>query len=278
MLPQITVFNDPKHQTFRLEGGKAAALLIHGFPGTPDEMRPLADSLHRAGWTTHAALLPGFGAEINTINERSYGEWLNTVVLALQDLKREHSPVIVVGNSMGGALSIKAVAEAGADALVLLAPFYKLSHILWTMLPAIRLVTKEFKPFKVLKLDINNPEVRAGILKFMPGLNLDDPETQKAVADFAVPINLINQIRIAGQEAYTAAPKVRTPTLVLQGRHDDLVRPEITQELISRLSGITEYIEVNGQHDLVFKDRPAWKEVEQNVVRFTQKLMPELTR
>lgn len=278
MLPEITVFNGEEHKPFTLHGGKSAALLVHGFPGSPDEMRPLATSLHDAGWTVRAMLLPGFGAQINTLNQRTYQEWSGAVKSELEALKREYSPVLLIGNSMGGALSIAAAAQLPIDRLILLAPFYKLRHILWTMLPAIQLVTKEFKPFKVMKLDLKNPEVRAGILNFMPGLDLDDPQTQNAVRDFAIPINMINQIRIAGNEAHRLAPIVKVSTLVIQGRQDKLVLPELTQELISRLGGTTQYIEVNAEHDLVFKDRPAWERVKTAVLDFALKQMPETTQ
>jgi pimeloyl-ACP methyl ester carboxylesterase len=129
-----------------------------------------------------------------------------------------------------------------------------------------------------MKLDMNNPEVRSGILNFMPGLNLDDPETQAAVRDFGVPIHLINQIRIAGNEAYRLAPQITAPALVIQGRNDELVQPEFTQQLMSRLGGTTQYSEVNGAHDLVFADRPAWSQIEHLTLQFAKKFISEQVR
>jgi len=38
-------YNTPEHQPFTLGDGSAVALLIHGFPGTPAEVRPLAEAL-----------------------------------------------------------------------------------------------------------------------------------------------------------------------------------------------------------------------------------------
>ena len=45
----LNPFTGPEHQAFILRGGEPAALLIHGFPGTPREMRPLAETLHAQG-------------------------------------------------------------------------------------------------------------------------------------------------------------------------------------------------------------------------------------
>jgi carboxylesterase len=271
-------FKGEEHQSFTLQAGSAAALLVHGFPGTPDEMRPLATSLHQAGWTAQAVLLPGFGPQLETLNERTYAEWLNAVTTSLVELERHHSPVILVGNSMGGSLATAAASQHPVDGLVLLAPFYTLPHVLWRILPAIRLLMKEFKPFRLLKLDFRNPEVKAGIHNFMPSVNLDDPATQKAILEFAIPLNMINQIRTAGLEAYRAARKVNAPALVIQGKQDDLVRPELTQQLIRQLAGSTDYREVNAAHDLVLKHRPAWRQVEQAVLEFAARVTPETAR
>ena len=60
----LKLFTDEKHLPFTFEGENAAVLMIHGFLGTPAEMRPLAEKLLEAGVSVHAPLLPGFGAEI----------------------------------------------------------------------------------------------------------------------------------------------------------------------------------------------------------------------
>lgn len=270
MLPQITAFDGEEHHAFTLNGGRPAALLIHGFPGTPDEMRPLAQSLHAAGWTTRTILLPGFGPEINDVLDRGYEDWRRAVHAALHELRQDHGPVLVIGNSMGGALAVQAAAQVGVDGLVLLAPFYRLNHVLWTLLPALKVVFPRFRPFRVMKPNFDDPEFREGILNFMPDLDLDDPDTQDAVREFAVPVRLFAHIRKAGQMAYRAAPKIEQPALVIQGRQDNLVNPENTGKLIKQLRGPVNYLAVEAEHDLVRDDRPAWSQVEEAVLQFAQ--------
>ena len=53
----------------------SAALLLHGFPGTPAEMRPLGTVLRDAGWTVHGLMLPGLGADIASLEERNFQDW-----------------------------------------------------------------------------------------------------------------------------------------------------------------------------------------------------------
>lgn len=41
-------FAGSEHEAFQLDGEQSAALLVHGFPGTPAEVHTLAEALHGA--------------------------------------------------------------------------------------------------------------------------------------------------------------------------------------------------------------------------------------
>ena len=82
MLP-YNPFNGPEHADFTISGGKPAALLVHGFPGTPAEMRPLAQALNERGWTVRGLLLPGFGSDLDTLPFRRAEDWTRSVRNAL---------------------------------------------------------------------------------------------------------------------------------------------------------------------------------------------------
>lgn len=269
MLPRITAFDSQEHHEFTLSGDNGAtALLIHGFPGTPDEMRPLAAALNAAGWTAHAVLLPGFGPDINTLPERTCTDWMQAVERALTTLRRDHDTVLLVGHSMGGALAIAAAAQQSVNGLVTLAPFYKLNHMLWSALPVLKITFPTIKPFRTFKLDFSNPEVRDGILRYMPDLDLDDPATQEALKDFTLPLKMFDQIRQAGLNAYRLAPAVRVPTLVIQGMRDTLVTPANTRLLTARMTQSVRWVEVDAEHDLIRADRHAWPMVEAATLDF----------
>ncbi|NWF68864.1 MAG: alpha/beta fold hydrolase [Chloroflexi bacterium] len=271
MFGSFQPFSGDEHKAFRLNGQHPAALLIHGFPGTPAEMRPLAEALHAIGWTAEAPLLPGFGADIATLPQRKRAQWLAAVHAALTDLQREHHPVIVIGNSLGGALALEMAAHSNQsppNALVLLAPFCQIDHVLWQALPVLKHVFPQFRPFKLFKPDFSNPETRKGIANFMPDADLDDPQIQAAIREFALPIAMFNEIRGAGAAAKRLAPRVRLPALFVQGTQDELVRPTQTRRLLQRYGGSAQYREVPAAHDLVKRDAPAWPHVEQVVLDF----------
>lgn len=120
-------FTAPEHTPLRLPGKhNGAALLVHGFPGTPLEMRASALALHEQGWTVSAPLLPGFGKEIETLPEKKWSDWLQALQAEWHILRQSHSPLVLVGNSMGGALSQSLAAQYPPDLLILFAPFWKI--------------------------------------------------------------------------------------------------------------------------------------------------------
>lgn len=269
------VFEAPEHQPFFLNGtseGGAAALLVHGFPGTPAEMRGLGESFHSAGWSAQGLLLPGFGTDIETLPRRTAEEWVSAVVSAVRELKRGHHPVVLIGFSLGGALSMEAASIVPPDGLILLSPFWKLDGALWGLLPALKHVFPQFKPFRLMKLDFNNPEMRQNMAQFMPGADMDDPAVQQAIKDFSVPTNMIDQIRRAGVNAAKAAPNVRVPTLIIQGSEDELVKPEKTRLLAAQMGA--EYREVPADHQIRDPKGASYALVERMALEFAGSFMP----
>ncbi len=281
MMPDLSLLKGPEHRPFTLHGdGDRAALLVHGFPGSPAEMRPLAEALHAAGWTVHAPLLPGFAAEIETLFERSHEDWTAAVRTALADLRRDHRRVLIGGHSMGAALALRVAAESAArgngaapDGAALSAPFWRLgSRTIELMWPALRLLGRSIKPFRLIKLDFNDPEMRDGIRQWMGDVDLDDPVVQQSIRDLEFPVGVFDEVRRAGSAAYRAAADLRLPTLVIQGLDDNLVTVPRTRDLIRRIPGPLRYLEVSGDHDLVNDSGPAWEEVRAAVVGFAASL------
>jgi len=273
----LNLFQDEPHQPFLWRGGRPAALFVHGFPGTPAEIRPLAQAFHEAGWTARGILLPGFGPQIATLPQRRYTEWVDAVREALSALQQEHHPAIVAGFSMGGAVSLLAAAQQPPDALILLAPYWQtalpglpggaaLQRMLW---PLFRPLLRKARPFK--QIDFTDPRVRQGVMDFAPGLDLDDPQVQAAIRDFSVPINLFDQLQAVGQAAYQAARHVACPTLIIQGRRDEVVKAALTRRLARRLPALAGYLEVDSTHELLKPDGSAWDAVCSAALEFAQK-------
>lgn len=265
---EFNPFTGSEHQPFYLPGSGGAALLVHGFPGTPAEMRALGKVLNEADWTAQGLLLPGFGSQFGEVSRYKASDWLAAIRSALQELQKSHPFTLLIGFSMGGGLSLQTAVQQPPDGLVLLAPFWQTTGWFWATMPLFKHIFPRIKPFRALKIDLSNPETRQGIGRFLPGADLDDPQVVAAIRDFEFPLSVLDELRQVGKGTAEAVGQLKTPSLVIQGAKDDWVRPPATQELVRKASISMRYVEVDGAHDLPNPEKPAWEQVCVEILRF----------
>src|SRR5436305_8685837 len=93
-------------QPFRIRGGTRGCLLIHGFAGTPPEMRGLGEYLAAAGYDVMGPLLAGHGLTPEAMALTRWTDWDASAQLALTALRRDSREVFVAGQSLGGTLAL----------------------------------------------------------------------------------------------------------------------------------------------------------------------------
>jgi len=91
---------------FYYKGNNTGVLLIHGFTGTPYEMRLLGEFLRSKGYTVKGILLKGHGTIPEDMKKSSYRDWIHGAVEGYKLLKQECDEVFAAGFSMGGLLSL----------------------------------------------------------------------------------------------------------------------------------------------------------------------------
>lgn len=100
-------------------------LLVHGFTGSPSELRELGEILHRKGYTVEGLLLKGHGTDPRDLLEVKAEQWEEQVRQGVAHLKETCAQVTVIGLSMGGLLALYAGAATSADKLVVIStPIY----------------------------------------------------------------------------------------------------------------------------------------------------------
>ena len=267
-IASLNLFAEEEHRPFLWEGGRPAALFVHGFMGTPAEMRPLAREFHNSGWTAQGLLLPGFGRQIDTLFDRRHGEWVATTRSALVELREKHHPVVLVGYSMGGAVSLSVAAGDPPDGLVLLAPFWRLGdrihRLIW------RVVKQLFpnpQPFK--RMDFSDPRFDAFVGGLLPDLDLGDTKVQDVLRQLRVPARFVDEIFGAGRAAEKAAAQAHAPTLIIQGTQDEAIRPAQTRQLLQRFAGPIHYQEIDADHGLVEANNPGFRQMASSVLSFS---------
>jgi len=246
---QLAFFAGPEHAPFAFAGAATGALLIHGFPGTPAEMRPLGERLAAAGIAARGLLLPGFGADIARLGDMKRDDWLKAAAAEWAAVRAAHERAFLIGYSMGGALALRLAAESPPAAVVLLSPFWQLGGWQAQLLPLLKHIVPTIAPFQ--KADFSDPAVRQQLAAIAPGASLDDPETQQFFREqVRLPLGVIDEVRRLGREAYRAACDVNSPTLILQAAGDGTVAAEDTRSLAAEMPAAT-YHEIPGTHDFV---------------------------
>lgn len=207
----------PGAEPYAWEGtnGKGV-LLIHGFTGSPSELRELGEQLHQKGYTVEGILLAGHGTDPRDLIHVKAEQWLDQVRQAVLRLRQRCNTVAVIGMSMGGLLTLYAGAELPVDRLVTLStPIYLYDwriHFLW--------LADELPYWAVPK----SPR------------KVDAPERYN-VAYRCMPIAGVHQLaRLLEFVKYREIPKVRQPVLIIQSLTDHTVRPESAQYIADHVA------------------------------------------
>jgi carboxylesterase len=97
----------PGAEPINLPGGPVGALLVHGFTGTTQSLRPWAEHLAAGGLTVSAPRLPGHGTRWQDMNSTGFPDWYREVERAFDELQGGCETVFVMGLSMGGTLALR---------------------------------------------------------------------------------------------------------------------------------------------------------------------------
>ncbi len=250
---------------------RAGALLLHGFPGTPAELRPLGEALSSAGVRAQAPLLPGFGPAMAHLGDIGAREWLAGAAQAWKDLQERHARTVLVGYSMGGALALRLAASHPPERLILVAPLWRLLGPAWplgALLPIVERLIPSFGP-----LDhgspLDNPELRQFFARAAPELDLERPEVRaelrRRVRLHTATLTQLWQLAIGSGGAARA---VHAPTLIVQGKTDRVVRAHDTRDLARRFSGPVQLHELDAGHLVLDSTGPRWPAVRDVILDF----------
>lgn len=84
----------------------AGVLVLHGFTGNPGSMRGLAEACVAAGFHVEMPQLAGHGTAMEDMIPTRWADWSADAEAAYQALAKRVSQVVVMGLSMGGALTL----------------------------------------------------------------------------------------------------------------------------------------------------------------------------
>ncbi len=203
--------------------GPRGALLLHGFNDTPQSVRALSCWLRDAGWGVQAPLLPGHGRGPAAFAAEGRAEaWWAAARAAWRAVCARYAKPVLMGQSMGGALAVTLAAESPPAAMVLFAPYLALgvrARALSTLWPLAQVVVPTLR---------GDPE--RGIL---------DPDARaQALGGGAFTPRSVHELRRVVERARAAAPSLRSPVLMVQGRNDYRVSGSLARRSFARLGSL----------------------------------------
>jgi carboxylesterase len=196
----------PGAEPFTLEGGDTGVLLVHGFTGSPQGLRPWGEALHAAGLTVHCPLLPGHGTRWQDLAGVRWPAWAAAVQAAYEGLAAASREVVIGALSFGAALALHQAAHEPPRlrGLVLVNPYLR-DRRDWRLplLPLLKLV-----------------------IRTVPGVGNDLADTRAAeLAYDRVPLKAYASLRRFQALVVRELPRVRVPLLVYVARQDHVVDP-----------------------------------------------------
>jgi len=120
MSPEIIERAEP----FYFPGGKVGCVLVHGFTGTPFEMRSLGEFLRDKGHTILGVRLAGHATNLEAMIRTRYPDWLASVEDGYHLLHSHCEKVFLMGLSMGGVLSLTQAARLPVDGVAAMSTPY----------------------------------------------------------------------------------------------------------------------------------------------------------
>jgi carboxylesterase len=212
---------DPRLSAFDLGRGPTA-LLVHGFTGTPFEMRYLGGHLARHGFRALGVRLPGHGLDPFALERTTAMDWVNEARAALLD-QPQGQKAHLVGLSMGALIAALLAADhpERVASLSLCAPALYLSRTrsILMHLTALRLLSPRLRFLPKRASDLHDPRMRARL----PSIGV-------------TPAAAAGQFGLLRAWARRALPRVAAPVLIAYSELDKTV-PVSAVRACARLVG-----------------------------------------
>jgi carboxylesterase len=196
----------PTAEPFFFPGGPTGCLLVHGFTGSPKEMRFMGEALHREGYSVLGVRLAGHATRQEDMLRTRWQDWVASVEDGWHLLSGAAEQIVVAGLSMGGILSLLFASPqfAGrcpvAGVIAMSTPYDLVPD---PRLPFIRLLHPLI------------PQVQKGSPDWC------DPQVALNHIDYpAYPTRAIVELRDLMAEMRLALPGVTVPTLLMHARGD----------------------------------------------------------
>nr|7E0N_A Chain A, Thermostable monoacylglycerol lipase,Lipase [synthetic construct]7E0N_B Chain B, Thermostable monoacylglycerol lipase,Lipase [synthetic construct]7E0N_C Chain C, Thermostable monoacylglycerol lipase,Lipase [synthetic construct]7E0N_D Chain D, Thermostable monoacylglycerol lipase,Lipase [synthetic construct] len=200
-------------EPFFFEGNDIGILVLHGFTGSPQSMRPLGEAYHEAGYTVCGPRLKGHGTHYEDMEKTTCQDWIDSVEAGYEWLKNRCGTIFVTGLSMGGTLTL-----------------YMAEH------------HPEICGIAPINAAINMPALAGALAgvgdlpRFLDAIGSDIKKPGvKELAYEKTPVKSIGEITELMKKVKGDLEKVNCPALIFVSKEDHVVPPSNSQEIYSSI-------------------------------------------
>jgi len=251
----------PGGEPFFFPGGEPGCLLIHGFPGAPEEMRWLGQHLSTCGITSLGVRLFGHGTQPSDLLRVRKEDWQADVESGLAYLKGCTRRQVAIGLSMGGMLAMDLAARAPLSGLVVMSTPWQLpppADLLRPFLPLLKRVWRYRSP--------NEPS------------DWVDKQAEAINVHYKLqPLHAAGQLMDLLRLVQSELPVVQCPARLIYSDGDPVAPPEHGEHYFSKLgSSQKELIRISGSGHNIPRDA-ARGQVYEMIAAFVQSAAGEST-
>jgi pimeloyl-ACP methyl ester carboxylesterase len=225
-------------------GSGTPIVLLHGFADSVETWRGFMSELAAAGRAAIAVDLPGFGAA----DARRPGDLMPQLDWFVDAIVAELGPVILIGNSLGACLSVRAASRGSANVRGVVA----VDEPILASSPVVRIARGRRDPFGILdhRLPVPNCVYRKLIRRALARALYGDPTSAdpdtvsrftSQMSDIASLRRVLADARIVALETAGGydSENVHCPLLVVHGRRDRVIPVHASVRLHRSVPGST---------------------------------------
>lgn len=257
-------------EPFYFSGNRVGCLLIHGFLGSPSEMRFLGERLAKHGWTVHGICLSGHGTSPEDMARTRWEDWAKDAESGVRELRETCDTVIGIGLSMGGLLALHLATLGLLDGMVTMnAPMVladQRTRYIQLIRPFMKFVKKpKSTPPSVSPISSATSPTEAA------------PIFERFVYD-RIPVDGLISLNRGIRQVRSKLSAITCPALLMQSRKDLAVNPmsvEIINKQIQHVNPIVQYWEKSGHILTLGREREEVAlKVHEFLLQFITKEMP----
>ena len=246
---------------FRMQGGRAGVLLIHGLTGTPTEMRWVGQGLHRAGFTVYGMQLAGHCGDEEDLLKTRWQDWLQSVRDAMDQFRPTVDHLFVAGLSMGAILALKLAVERPKDIDGLGVYGVSFRYDGWSipilsrwgasLLPLARplRIGRHRRFLEQPPYGIKDERLRQFIFDRMSGGD------SAAAGLIGNPWHSLADMYELSGIVRRELPQVRVPGIVIHAADDDIASVKNAQLVVDRVNAPTELVLLDNSYHMITIDR-----------------------